>query len=48
MIKDKNEVIITCCVSGRRSNKAKEILKSKGYNNVFNGGGWKSLKNKLD
>ncbi len=46
-IKDKNQVIITCCLSGKRSSKAKEILKSNGYKNVFNGGGWKDLEKKI-
>ncbi len=46
-IKDKNQVIITCCLSGKRSSKAKEILESNGYKNVFNGGGWKELEKKL-
>ena len=44
---DKNKVIITCCVSGNRSGMAKRILTAKGYTQVYNGGGWMSLKNKL-
>ena len=44
---DKNKVIITCCASGNRSGMAKRILASKGYTNVYNGGGWMSLQNKL-
>ena len=44
---DKNKVIITCCASGNRSGMAKNILKSKGYTQVYNGGGWMSLQNKL-
>lgn len=46
-LKDKNKTIITCCASGMRSASAKSILKSHGYNNVFNGGGWSSLQSKL-
>ncbi len=46
-LKDKNKTIITCCASGLRSASAKSILKSKGYTNVYNGGGWSSLKNKI-
>lgn len=42
-LKDKNKTIITCCASGMRSGSAKMILKSKGYNNVYNGGSWFSL-----
>ncbi len=45
--KDKEQAIITCCASGMRSASAKSILKSKGYNNVHNGGSWLSLRNKL-
>jgi rhodanese-related sulfurtransferase len=46
-LKDKNQPIITCCASGMRSASAKSILKSIGYSQVYNGGGWSSLKNKI-
>jgi phage shock protein E len=46
-LKDKNKPIITCCASGMRSASAKSILKSNGYTQVYNGGGWSSLQNKL-
>ena len=46
-LKDKNKTIITCCASGMRSASAKSILKSNGYSNVHNGGGWMSLQNKI-
>ncbi|MEY4962702.1 MAG: hypothetical protein RLZZ323_21 [Bacteroidota bacterium] len=46
-LKDKNKPIITCCASGMRSASAKSILQSNGYQNVYNGGGWSSLQNKL-
>ena len=46
-LNDKNKTIITCCASGMRSASAKSILKSNGYTNVHNGGGWMSLKNKM-
>ncbi|MES1218584.1 MAG: rhodanese-like domain-containing protein [Bacteroidota bacterium] len=46
-LKDKNQPIITCCASGMRSASAKNILRSKGYTQVYNGGGWGSLQNKL-
>jgi len=46
-LKDKSKPIITCCASGMRSASAKSILKSNGYTNVHNGGGWHSLQNKL-
>ena len=46
-LKDKNKTIITCCASGMRSASAKSILASNGYTQVYNGGGWYSLQNKL-
>ncbi len=46
-LKDKNTTIITCCASGMRSASAKGILKSNGYTDVHNGGGWNSLQHKL-
>lgn len=46
-LKDKNQPIITCCASGMRSASAKSILKSNGYSQVYNGGGWSSLQNKI-
>lgn len=46
-LKDKNKPIITCCASGMRSASAKSILKSNGFTNVHNGGGWSSLQSKI-
>ena len=46
-LKDKNKTVITCCASGMRSASAKSILRSNGYSNVHNGGGWHSLNSKL-
>lgn len=43
----KDKVIITCCASGMRSGSARSILKGNGWNEVYNGGGWTQLKNKL-
>lgn len=43
----KDKPIITCCASGMRSATAKSILKSSGYTEVYNGGGWSSLQNKI-
>jgi phage shock protein E len=40
----KDDVIITCCASGMRSSSAKSLLKARGYTQVYNGGGWQSLK----
>lgn len=46
-LKDKNQVIITCCASGMRSASAKAILSSCGYTEVYNGGGWAALQGRL-
>lgn len=46
-LSDKNKTIITCCASGMRSASAKSILKSSGYSEVHNGGGWSSLQSKI-
>ena len=46
-LKAKDKPIITCCASGMRSASAKNILKSKGFTEVYNGGGWGSLQNKI-
>lgn len=45
---NKHKAVITCCASGIRSASAKNILKSKGFKEVYNGGGWISLKNKIN
>lgn len=39
--------VITCCASGMRSAQAKSILKSNGFTEVHNGGGWSSLQHKI-
>jgi phage shock protein E len=46
-LKNKEKPIITCCASGMRSASAKGLLKSNGYLEVYNGGSWGSLQNKL-
>ena len=43
----KNVPLITCCASGMRSASAKSTLKSMGYNDVHNGGGWVNLNGKI-
>ncbi len=43
----KGKPIITCCASGMRSASAKSILKSNGFTEVYNGGAWMSLQNKI-
>jgi phage shock protein E len=41
---NKNRPIITCCASGSRSASARRILKSNGFEQVYNGGSWYSLR----
>ncbi|MDE3185216.1 MAG: rhodanese-like domain-containing protein [Bacteroidota bacterium] len=43
----KNKPVITCCASGARSASAKMLLKSSGYSEVYNGGSWMRLQNKI-
>lgn len=43
----KDKPIITCCASGMRSASARGVLKSNGFTEVYNGGGWNSLQHKL-
>ena len=43
----KDKPVITCCASGMRSASAKNILESRGYTDVYNGGGWLSLQKKI-
>jgi len=43
---DKLKPVVTCCASGVRSLSAKKILERHGFK-VYNGGGWRSLQNKL-
>jgi rhodanese-related sulfurtransferase len=45
--KNKDQVIITCCASGMRSSSARSTLMQAGYTQVYNGGGWSSLLNKI-
>lgn len=44
----KDKPVITCCASGMRSASARGILRSAGYSEVYNGGGWMSLQNKIN
>jgi rhodanese-related sulfurtransferase len=43
----KDKPVITCCASGMRSATAKGILRTNGFEDVHNGGGWMSLQNKI-
>lgn len=44
---DVKKPVITCCASGMRSASAKAVLSQNGFE-AYNGGGWQSLKNKLE
>jgi rhodanese-related sulfurtransferase len=44
----KNKPLITCCASGMRSATGRQILISKGYEEVYNGGPWTVLNKKLN
>lgn len=47
ILKDKEKIYLLCCASGMRSGNAKNILKSHGFNNVYNAGSWQILKTKI-
>jgi phage shock protein E len=42
-IKAMNRPVIFCCTSGDRSNKAIQLMKEKGLEEVYNGGNWHHL-----
>lgn len=46
-LKEKGKPVITCCASGMRSASAKALLASGGIEEVYNGGGWQSLRSKI-
>ena len=46
-MKEKGTPIITCCASGARSAAAKNILKQNQFTQVYNGGAWRSLNQKI-
>lgn len=46
-LKKKGKPIIVCCASGMRSAAAKELLKSQGIDEVYDGRGWRALKGKI-
>ena len=43
-LNNKQKPIIACCASGMRSSSAVSLLKRAGYENVYNGGSWTSLR----
>ena len=44
----KDKPVITCCASGMRSAQACNQLRSMGFHQVSNGGGWLSLQKKIE
>ena len=42
-MKSWNKPIVLCCASGMRSGRAVSMMKSKGFEQVYNGGSWKNL-----
>ena len=42
------EPLILCCASGGRSGQATEFLKAQGLNEVYNGGGWREVRQALE
>lgn len=45
---DPEKTYITVCSHGLRSVKAEQILKEKGFKNVYNGGAWSDLQKSFD
>jgi phage shock protein E len=41
---NKTRPVVTCCASGARSAHARRLLKSGGFEQVYNGGSWYSLR----
>lgn len=40
---DRTKTILLCCASGTRSGMAVSLLRSKGFNQVFNAGCWNNI-----
>lgn len=47
LLLDKDKTYITCCSHGLRSIKAVEVLKARGYPNIYNGGPCSDLEKKI-
>ncbi len=45
VIADYPKPILLCCESGNRSAQIYNLLRAKGYDQVFDGGGWRDLRN---
>lgn len=44
----KDKTIVVFCASGMRSSQAKSILNRNGFENVINGGGWRSVQSSVE
>ena len=44
----KDKTIVVFCASGIRSSQAKSILNRNGFENVINGGGWRSVQSVVE
>lgn len=42
-----DQPLVLVCASGMRSGQARRMLKSVGFTNVHNGGGWQSFQNQI-
>jgi rhodanese-related sulfurtransferase len=47
IFESKHQVIITSCLFGIKNDSVKKSLHLKEYKNIYNGGGWNSLKDKI-
>ena len=43
----KDKVLLLCCASGMRSGSGARQLKSAGYEQAYNGGGWRRLESRI-
>lgn len=45
LMDDFSQPILLCCESGNRSSQALNLLTAKGYDRIYDGGGWRDLRN---
>jgi len=45
VVDEHSHPILICCESGNRSSQAHNLLIAKGYDRVYDGGGWRDLRN---
>ena len=44
-VDDYTQPILLCCESGNRSAQVHNLLMAKGYDRIYDGGGWRDLRN---